>query len=361
MIANVFAGIGLHAIGGVAAATCYVPLIGSKRWSYQSYWLLFCLSGWLLIPVAVAALTIPEIPAILAEVPTIVIAKTTFLGAIYGFGGMAFALSIRHIGYSLTYAIAIGISAVLGTIIPAMLAGNLVESFQRPGGGIVLSGFAVSIVGVALCGWAGVRKERELRAVDTVAGPAFNIRKGLVLVVLAGVLSAVFGLSLAAGEPIDEAVRRHGVTNYQSHLKYVFAMGGAFLTNLLWWGIVHAREGTFREYVRLPETRTGSSTDKANVPGNLPMHYFFGILSGALWYGQFFFYGLGHIRMGNFAFMSWGIHMSMLVFFSFGTGYVLKEWRGFSRATTGTLYTGLITLLVSFLVITWGSWAGNQP
>jgi hypothetical protein len=40
---------------------------------------------------------------------------------------------------------------------------------------------------------------------------------------------------------------------------------------------------------------------------------------------------------------------------------VLKEWRGFSRATTGTLYTGLITLLVSFLVITWGSWAGNQP
>jgi L-rhamnose-H+ transport protein len=353
MITNVFSGIGLHAVGGIAAASCYVPLKGTPGWSYQSYWLLFCLSGWFVTPIGVAILTIPNLAQILSEAPIDAIGATTLLGAIYGFGGMAFALGIRHIGFSLTYAIAIGISAVLGTVIPAILESNLIESFQKPGGTTVLAGFAISIAGVAFCGWAGVRKERELVGRNDAGASTFNIRKGLTLVILAGVLSAVFGLSLAAGDPIDEVARRHGVTDFQSHVTYIFAMGGAFLTNLLWWSVVHARDGTFREYVALPSSPT---TKK----GRLSAHYFFGILSGVLWYGQFFFYGLGHVRMGDFAVMSWGIHMTMLVFFSFGIGYVFKEWRNLSRKTTGMLYWGLITLLASFAVITYGSWVGTR-
>lgn len=352
MITNVFSGIGLHAVGGVAAASCYVPLKGTAGWSYQSYWLLFCLSGWFVMPIGVAVLTVPNLGRILSEAPIDAIASTTSLGAIYGFGGMAFALGIRHIGFSLTYAIAIGISAVLGTVVPAILEGNLVESFRNPGGMTVLTGFAISIAGVALCGWAGVRKERELVGRNDAGASTFNIRKGLTLVIFAGVLSAVFGLSLAAGDPIDEVAIRHGVTDFQSHVTYIFAMGGAFLTNLLWWSVVHARNGTFREYVALPSTPT--------TKGRLSSHYFFGILSGVLWYGQFFFYGLGHVRMGNFAFMSWGIHMTMLVFFSFAIGYAFKEWRNLSRKTTGTLYWGLVTLLTSFGVITYGSWVGTR-
>ena len=352
MITNVFLGIGLHAVGGIAAAACYVPQKGTGGWSYQSYWLLFCISGWLLIPVGVALVTVPDILRVLSEVPFEAIVNTTVLGAIYGFGGMAFALGIRHIGFSLTYAIAIGISAVLGTVIPAVLAGSLIDGFRQPGGITVLAGFLISMAGVTLCGLAGLRKERELKTRQTAGSNEFNIKKGLILVVLAGVLSAVFGLSLSAGDPIDEVVTRHGVSNFQGHLKYVFAMGGAFLTNLVWWGVVHARAGTFREYLELPPD------SKAN--GGLPMHYFFGILSGLLWYGQFFFYGLGHIRMGEFAFVSWGIHMTMLIFFSFGIGYLFREWQDLSQRTTGTLYLGLVTLLASFAVITLGSWAGTQ-
>jgi L-rhamnose-H+ transport protein len=349
---NVFSAIGLHAIGGIAAASCYVPQKGARGWSYQSYWLLFCVSGWLLMPVGVAVLTVPNLAQIITESPVDSIANTTLLGAIYGFGGMAFALGIRHIGFSLTYAIAIGISAVLGTIIPAFLEGTLVESFRKPGGPTVLAGFAASIAGVALCGLAGVRKERELVASAGGGATGFNIRKGLALVVTAGVLSAVFGLSLEAGNDIDTVAVRHGVTNFQAHVKYIFAMGGAFLTNLVWWGIVHARSGTFREYVALSRDR--------EAEGNLAACYFFGFLSGVLWYAQFFFYGLGHIRMGGFGFMSWGIHMTMLVFFSFAIGTVLREWRNLSRKTTGILYLGLATLLASFAVITYGSWVGTR-
>jgi len=40
------------------------------------------------------------------------------------------------------------------------------------------------------------------------------------------------------------------------------------------------------------------------------------MLTGTLWYGRFFFYNLGHVRMSN-ANTSWAIHMIMLVLFSY--------------------------------------------
>ena len=96
MEANIFLGIALHAIGGLAAATCFVPQKGTKKWSYQSFWLLMCISSWLVMPLIVAYLTVPELAAVISETPMAVKVKMTVLGAAYGFGEMAFAMAIRH-------------------------------------------------------------------------------------------------------------------------------------------------------------------------------------------------------------------------------------------------------------------------
>ena len=47
------------------------------------------------------------------------------MGVAYGIGGTAFNISIRYIGFSLTYAIAVGLSSVLGTLIPPLVEGTL--------------------------------------------------------------------------------------------------------------------------------------------------------------------------------------------------------------------------------------------
>ena len=52
------------------------------------------------------------------------------------------------------------------------------------------------------------------------------------------------------------------------------------------------------------------------------------MLTGTLWYGQFFFYNLGHVRMGNYKFTSWAIHMIMLVLFSNLVAVLFREWKG---------------------------------
>ena len=49
------------------------------------------------------------------------------------------------------------------------------------------------------------------------------------------------------------------------------------------------------------------------------------MLTGTLWYGQFFFYNLGHVRMGDYEFTSWAIHMIMLVLVQQPRGLALSR------------------------------------
>lgn len=352
MESTIFMGIGLHALGGISAATCYISQKGAPKWSWQTYWIVTCLMAWFLMPLIVSAITVPELMSVLRETPPAVVLKISLLGAAYGFGGMAFAVAIRHIGFSLTYAIAIGISAVFGTVVPAMLNGTLISNFQKPGGLVVLAGFIVSVVGVAVCGKAGFMKEGELgeqKETESNA-PKFDMKKGLGLVILAGVLSGIFGVAVAGGTEIDVIAMAHGAKEgFAGYAKYIFITGGTLVINLIWWGVVCVRKKTLREFVHHEEGR-----------GKLALYYLMGIIAGALWFGQFIFYEQGHVRMGDFMFISWGIHMAMLVFFSFGVGLIFKEWNACNRKTIGVLLVGLLVLVSSFGLITYGSYIGES-
>ena len=62
--------------------------------------------------------------------------QSFLLGAAYGIGGTAFGISIRYIGFSLTYAIAVGLSSVLGTLIPPLVKGTLLATLEQAGRGM---------------------------------------------------------------------------------------------------------------------------------------------------------------------------------------------------------------------------------
>jgi len=64
--------------------------------------------------------------------------------------------------------------------------------------------------------------------------------------------------------------------------------------------------------------------------------------------------------MGNFQFASWVLHMSMLIFFSYVVGVVMKEWKQVKPATYYLLIIGLLTLIISFCTTSYGSYIGEQ-
>jgi L-rhamnose-H+ transport protein len=343
--ANPLLGTLLHAIGAMSAALCYTPQKATRAWSWQTYWLAQASVCWLLLPVLVAWLTIPELTAVLQEAPREAMRRSFLLGALYGIGGTAFGLAIRWIGFSLTYAIAIGISCVLGTLLPPLVAGQLSDVFGRTGGAWVMGGIAIGAAGILLTGWAGRSKETDLGG----AQPGFDLKKGLLLSILAGVLSAVYGFSLAAGQPLADVAARHGAGVFEGNIIYIFSNSGAFLTTAVYCLWLHFRHRTLGEYFEIP---TGSHRS------TLTANFGLAVLTGCLWYGQFFFYGLGHVRMGDYRFSSWGIHMIMLVLFSTLIGLLLREWNGCRRRTLGALGAALFVLLAAVLALTYGNYLG---
>jgi L-rhamnose-H+ transport protein len=82
-------------------------------------------------------------------------------------------------------------------------------------------------------------------------------------------------------------------------------------------------------------------------------------ITGVLWYGQFFFYGLGHVRLGEYQFSSWAIHMIMLVLFSAVAGLLLKEWKSCSKGTMSVLMLALGVLIAAVLILTYGNYLGG--
>lgn len=103
---------------------------------------------------------------------------------------------------------------------------------------------------------------------------------------------------------------------------------GAFLTTAIYCLFLHSRHKTLGELIELPVGQ-----EKARLPVNFAM----AAITGRFWYGQFFFYNLGHVRMGEYKFTSWAIHMIMLVLFSNVVGVALREWHQCRRATRTTI------------------------
>lgn len=345
---NPLIGTGLHAIGGVSASVCYLPSQKTKSWSWGTFWLVQSVFAWLIMPAIIGYFTVPDFFEILLNAPTKAFWSAFVLGAAYGFGGMSFGLAIKHIGYSLTYTIAIGISAVLGTILPLSILGGLGSYFSRPGADIVLIGMTASIIGVVLCGWAGFKKEKDLSKLKNES-LKFNMVAGLALTIVAGILSGVFNISLEMGQPIADIAAQHGAGHFEGNAKIIVSTMGCLVVNLIWFTVLGIKNKTLSEF-----------SASSGIPLTTRLkNGAWSALAGSLWFGQFFFYGLGHVKMGNFQFVSWALHMSMLIFFSYIVGVVMKEWKNVSKKTNILLIVALVILVASFIITGYGSYIGE--
>jgi L-rhamnose-H+ transport protein len=353
MQANPLLGVGLHAVGAFSSASCYTPQKQTRLWSWEVYWVTQATFAWLILPIFFAFLTIPHYLVVLFLCPPAAMLKSFLLGLLYGVGGLSFGLGIRYIGFSLNYAIAIGISAALGTLVPLIWDPNkgwvweIADKFRDLPGQIILAGILISLVGIALCGWAGALREKS----GGSAPANYTFRKGVPLAIMAGILSAVFAFALAAGEPLEEAAVQVGASKLlKMNAIYPFSNGGAWVTNFVWCLLVISRNRTVTEFVELP--------GKTIV--TIAFYYLMALLSGACWYFQFFFYGMGHTFLGErYGFTSWALHMAMLILFSNFYGYLFREWVGASTVPKKVLHAGMLLIVVAALIITYGNHLGQ--
>ncbi len=352
---NPLLGVLYHWTGGLSAASCYLPFRGIRHWSWEIYWLLQGVFSWIVAPAVVATLLVPGWWHLLGAAPSHSLLMAWFWGTMWGIGGLTFGLGVRFLGVALGYTIALGFSTAFGTLMPPLFSGELRVIAAERSGQVILAGVAVCLAAIAVSGFAGWRKERELgSAHGTVA--EFSFRKGLIVAIFAGVMSACFAYGLAAAAPVDAlanaSLTAGGRSVLWQHLPgLVVVLWGGFTTNFLWCAILLVRNRSAAQVVGL----RGPGEPRIPV-STLTLNTLLSAAAGLLWYGQFFFYSMGETQMGHYSFSSWTLHMAGTILFATLWGVVLKEWRGTGRNTRLLGVLGFALLLLSTVVVGFGNY-----
>jgi L-rhamnose-H+ transport protein len=342
---NPILGIIFHAVGGLAAGSFYAPCKKVKGWSWETYWLVLGIFAWIIAPLVMASVLTPGFVGIIRAVPLNVVFWSYFFGVLWGIGGLTFGLTMRYLGISLGVSVALGFCAVFGTLVPPIFAGEFMGLVTSLSGGITLGGVALCLLGITICGKAGMMKERDLSAEEKAEMIAeFDFKKGIWVAIVAGVLSACMAYAFQAGKPIQDLAVKMGVPAVRSNIPLlVVILLGGFTTNCIWCVWLSLKNKTFSDYGR------------ANDGGSLGVNYLLCMIAGVLWYLQFFFYGMGSTQMGKYDFSSWSLHMAFIIITSNVIGLLTREWKGSSRQTLQVVATGIIVLILSTIVIGYGT------
>jgi L-rhamnose-H+ transport protein len=331
----------LMAVGSICAASFYVPIKKVKGWSWESYWIVQGLFSWIVVPILFAWLTTPSgtLGTIINSVPSSVLGWTIFYGALWGVGGLTFGLSMRYLGVALGQSIALGLCAAIGTLIPPIVSGQ--DLFADRSGILMLIGISVSLAGIAIIGYAAGLKSKSLSEEEKKAAvKEFALKKGILIAILAGVMSACFNFGLTAGKPLQEAALNLGTNPlFVKNPVIMFVTLGGFFTNLIYCVFLNIKNKTGRDYL---------SVSSSVLINNL----LFSAIAGTLWYMQFFFMGMGESMLpAAMVAFAWSILMSMNIAFSNIWGIILKEWKGVDRKTITILVIGIVILVLSTFVI----------
>lgn len=339
---EILIGLLIIAVGSFCQSSSYVPIKMVREWSWESFWLTQGLFAWLVFPFLGALLAVPEghsLGELLTAENSFAIGMTVLFGALWGVGGLTFGLSMRYLGVALGQSISLGTCAGLGTILgPVMLhlvapeAGHLEKLTLS-----VLMGVVATLIGIAIIGVAGGMKAAALSEEEKQqAVKDFNFPKGILIALLAGVMSGCFNVGLEFGKELNFGELTDPM--YATLPATLLVTLGGFATNAAYCLFQNAKNRTWSDY------------GKVRLWVN---NLFFCALAGGLWYSQFFGLSLGKgflTSSPQLMTFSFCILMALNVTFSNLWGILLKEWKGCSTRTIAVLVVGIVVLIFSTFV-----------
>jgi L-rhamnose-H+ transport protein len=402
MAPNPVIGVVYHWLGGLASGSFYVPYRGVKRWAWETYWLAGGFFSWIIAPWVLGLLLTKDLPAVLSEAPKAALFWSFFFGLLWGVGGLTFGLTMRYLGLSLGMAVVLGLCAAFGTLMPPIFRGEFVSQVVgTTSGRVILFGIFVCLAGIAAAGLAGISKDRVMSPEQQkTAIKEFNLKKGVGVAVLSGVMSACFAYGLAAGEPVKALTMKHGTpVLWQGLPVLVVVLIGGFVTNFVWCLVLLTRNKTGYQYFSPHSRDSQNSVDdettietaldapsrevvehkpsaakvglqsaqvlvedmqspKIRERERVPMlaNYLLCALAGTTWYFQFFFYTMGETQMGKYKFSSWTLHMASIIIFSTFWGIGFKEWKGAGTQAGRLLVLALFLLIGSTIIVGYGNY-----
>jgi L-rhamnose-H+ transport protein len=321
-------------IGAASAASFYAPIERVKKWSWETTWAVAGFFSWLLLPIGISLFLLPNFHGFYLSLDPTVLWKTFLFGCMWGIGNVNYGLTMRYLGMSLGIGVAIGVTLVVGTLIPPLLHGQFLYLFTTRSGLFTMAGVLIALAGVAIVSYAGHQKELQLGK----STQQFDLRKGLLLAGVCGVFSSGMSFAIDSAKPIEAAALNMGVNPLYAALpSYVIIMGGGALINLSYCFIRLA----FKDDLSL-------KADLAQPQITLFKNGCMAATGGVMWYLQFFFYAWGAASIPQrLSYVNWMLHMSGYVLCGALVGLSLGEWVGVGSKPIRLLWAGMAVIIAA--------------
>jgi L-rhamnose-H+ transport protein len=324
-------GILLVLLAGVMCGNCMTPLKSLRNWKWENAWLVFSFVSLMLIPDALAAITIPHLHDVYFQAtPDLLLAPLLF-GAGWGIAQVLFGLSVVNLGLALGFSIVVGLGALFGTLVPVLVQRREVLATSR--GMLLLAGTAIMLLGIALCGYAGRERERAETANPAQRGSSYAA--ALALAILCGVLAPMLNFALAFGEGIAQQAVRQGANPANAPFAvWPLALAGGLVPNVAYSVYLLRRNQSWAAFGHVwPDA--GHSA-----------------LMGVLWMGGVAIYGVATRYLGTLGTSAgWGLFQIFMIAAANVSGLLLGEWAKATRRAVSVLLLGLLLLALATVLM----------
>jgi len=328
---------------GLLNGSFAVPLKTARTWKFEHIWTVHSLLAMLVFPWAVVVFAVPNRGAALEAVPRSGWLGLVGWGVLFGIASLLYGVAVDLLGIALGFAIQLGLSIVLGALLPLVWSGQL--SARTRSDAFFLGGLAVMVAGVALCARAGGTGSAEpgiLREVGAAAGAA-RFRKGLVIAIVGGVLAPSlnfgirYGTELLAAAGQLQGLSRFPVATYLAWAVFL-ASSAVVQAGYCFWRVLKSRStGIFRS--------PGALRDALQVVG-----------MSTLWISSVFIYGRSVFGLGHLGYsLGWPVFIALIILASNAWGVTLGEWKNAAPAAFRWMLSGSAVLVVATFLIGRGS------
>jgi L-rhamnose-H+ transport protein len=320
-------------LAALLQGTFVLPMTLVRQWSWEHTWATFSLLGMLAFNWIITLVFIPNILAVYDASPGRDLAVLAFFGLGWGAGAVLFGLGMDRLGMALGYPIIMGLIASLGALIPLLVFFPLTLLTTK--GLVLLAGTALVIFGIVLCSVGGSQRAPSGKESITTHSSAFKV--GLVIAILAGVLSCLPNVGMAFGGNVIRSAETLGVSQASSGntvWALLFTLG--CVANLAYCLYLMISKHTLGEYWN------------RETPRNLGLS----ALMALMWIGSFYLYGAGAARLGRWgAVVGWPLFISLSIVVGNLWGLSRGEWRGAPAAARRLLNQGLLVLIVAVIAV----------
>jgi L-rhamnose-H+ transport protein len=327
------AGFLLVLLAGLLQGTFVLPMTLVRKWSWEHTWATFSLLGMFVFNWIITLLFVPKIFKVYAASSSRDLCILALFGLGWGVGAVLFGLGMDRLGMALGYPIIMGLIASLGALIPLLVF--FPETLLTTKGIILLAGTAVVILGIGLCSIAGSRRTSSEKKSTSALSSVFSA--GLVIAVLAGILSCLPNVGMAFGKNVTHAAEVLGVSQASSGntvWALLFTMG--CIANLAYCVYLMISKKTLSQYW------------SQETPRNLGLS----ALMALMWIGSFYLYGAGAAKLGHWgAVAGWPLFISLSIVTGNLWGLWTGEWQGASISARRLLNFGLAVLIAAVIIV----------